>query len=104
MRTVRDRFTSSVVAPVVALPEPQLPKHRVLRDGSTVELRPLVDTDVELLRRLFFRLSPHTVYLRFFQPIHEPRTAQLQHLAAVDHDTRDAIAAIDDSGEVVAVA
>src|SRR5260221_12580817 len=59
--------------------------------------------DVDRLRRLFFRLSPETVHLRFFQPIKAPSEKMLRHLAEADHDRRQAIvASVDD--EIVAVA
>jgi RimJ/RimL family protein N-acetyltransferase len=66
-------------------------------------IRPVEADDVERLRDLFFRLSPHTVYLRFFSPVKKPSEKVLAHLAAVDHWSRDALAAVVD-GEIVAVA
>ncbi|MHB8669946.1 MAG: GNAT family N-acetyltransferase [Acidimicrobiales bacterium] len=74
-----------------------------LDDGRSVALRPVQPDDVERLRRLFFRLSPATVHLRFFQPVKSPSDAALQHLAEVDHDRRQAIAALDGE-EIVGVA
>jgi RimJ/RimL family protein N-acetyltransferase len=71
-------------------------------DGITV--RPVEADDVERLRRLFFRLSPQTVYLRFFQPVKAPSERTLRWLAAVDHSDRQALAAVDADGEIVAVA
>jgi len=68
-----------------------------------VEVRALEAGDVDRLRRLFFRLSPRTVYLRFFAPIHRPSESMLRYLAAVDHDRREAFAAIVD-GEIIGVA
>ena len=68
-----------------------------------VHFRPVEADDVERLRRLFYRLSPETVYLRFFQPVHEPSNRMLRHLAGVDHNLRDAIAAVVDD-EIVGVA
>ena len=43
-----------------------------LRDGSEVELRPLEPDDRERLVRLFYRLSPESVYRRFMSPIPDP--------------------------------
>ena len=71
-------------------------------EGRTVTVRPIRDDDVDRLRRLFFRLSPRTVYLRFFQPVKEPSDKMLHHLAEVDHADRQAIVAEHD-GEIVAV-
>lgn len=75
----------------------------VLYDGRSVELRPIRPGDVERLRRLFFRLSPATVHLRFFQPVKSPSEAALHHLAEVDHVRRQAIVALHDD-EIVGVA
>jgi RimJ/RimL family protein N-acetyltransferase len=65
--------------------------------------RPLEESDADQLRDLFTRLSPRTVYLRFFSPVKAPNDAALHHLANVDHDRRDAVAAVVD-GQIVAVA
>ena len=75
----------------------------VLRDGSELEVRPIDAGDVGRLRRLFDRLSPTSVYFRFFAPIRRPRPGALEHLAAVDHDRREALVAVVDD-EIVAVA
>jgi len=70
--------------------------------GRTVTVRPIRDDDVDRLRRLFYRLSPETVYWRFFQPVKQPSEKLLHHLAEVDHDLRQAIVAeLDD--EIIAV-
>ena len=60
--------------------------------------------DVDRLRRLFFRLSPETVHLRFFQAVKQPSEKMLHHLAEVDHERRQAIVAVDEHDEIVAVA
>src|SRR5687768_15278424 len=72
-------------------------------DGRRITLRPIRDDDVERLRRLFYRLSPETIYLRFFQPLRRPSEKMLHHLAEVDHERRQAIVAVD-GDEVVGVA
>lgn len=59
-----------------------------------IGIRPLEADDDETLRSLFSRLSPNTVYLRFFQPIREPSDAILHHFADVDHDRREALGAV----------
>ena len=74
-----------------------------LRDGSEVELRPLEAADRERLFRLFYRLSPQSVYNRFLSPIHDPSQAGLDRLVDLDHRDREAVAAIS-GDEVVAVA
>ena len=85
--------------------EPGSEPHVVLRlaDGTEVALRLIQPADVERLRRLFYRLSPETVYWRFFTPVHVPREEVLEHFARVDHQRREAIVAVV-AGEVVGVA
>jgi RimJ/RimL family protein N-acetyltransferase len=69
----------------------------------TVEIRPLEEADEDGLLDLFFRCSPATIYMRFFRPVRRPSPAFLHHLAAVDHDQREALAAVVD-GNIVGVA
>lgn len=72
-------------------------------DDEVVTIRPIEVADAFRLRRMFDRLSPETVYHRFFTPVHHPRDAMLAHLAGVDHDRRDALVALFDD-EIVGVA
>jgi len=65
-------------------------------------IRPLEAGDREQLRRLFYRLSPTTVYRRFMSPIPRPSEPALDRLLDVDHCNREALAAVVD-GDVVAV-
>jgi RimJ/RimL family protein N-acetyltransferase len=74
-----------------------------LRDGSEVALRPLEESDRERLSKLFYRLSPESVYQRFLSPLHDPSDAGLDRLLDLDHDQREAIAAMS-GDEVVGVA
>lgn len=74
-----------------------------LDDGSNVLVRPIDVTDAYRLRRMFDRLSPTSVYHRFFSPIRAPRADTLRHLAGVDHYSRDAIIGEVD-GEIIGVA
>ena len=60
-------------------------------------------SDAEALRRMFFRLSPDTVYRRFFRPVKEPNARVIQYLVSVDHADREALVA-EVGGEIVAVA
>jgi RimJ/RimL family protein N-acetyltransferase len=59
-------------------------------------------SDCELLGRLFCRLSPESVYRRFFSPISKPDDF-IRLLLRVDHYDRDAIVAVE-GGEIVGVA
>jgi ribosomal protein S18 acetylase RimI-like enzyme len=78
--------------------------NQTLRIGDTaLTVREIEIDDVERLRRMFNRLSAESVYRRFFSPIQEPPRAALLWLAAVDHQDRDALVALD-GDEIVAVA
>jgi len=78
-------------------------KERHLPDGTALVVRPICEADAERLRRMFHRLSPNTVYRRFFSPITRPRESVLHHLATVDHDRREALVALC-GDEIVGVA
>jgi GNAT superfamily N-acetyltransferase len=68
-----------------------------------VATRPVQPDDDVLFRRLWPRLSPETVYRRFHSPIHDLPRETVRRLVTVDHDRREAVAAIV-GGEVVGVA
>lgn len=65
-------------------------------------VRPIRPDDEVRLERTFVRLSPQTVYRRFFGPIHAPAPGALHRFANVDHDNREALVALD-GDEIVAV-
>src|SRR5438094_10439898 len=58
--------------------------------------------DGELLRRMFYRLSPESAYRRFFSPVFRPDQFSASELR-VDHHDREAIAAVE-GGEIIGVA
>jgi RimJ/RimL family protein N-acetyltransferase len=68
-----------------------------------VGLSRLERSDGEALRRLFYRLSPTSVYRRFHSPIVRPEQAQPDRLLDIDHHDREAVVAVQD-GEIVGVA
>jgi GNAT superfamily N-acetyltransferase len=72
-------------------------------DGRPLTVRPIAITDAAALERLFTRLSPASVYSRFFSPLSRPPRAALLRLADVDHGRRDALVALD-GDEIVGVA
>jgi GNAT superfamily N-acetyltransferase len=72
-------------------------------DGVVLAFRPIERDDVARLERMFFRLSPTTVYRRFFSPIHEPSPKMLRWLTEVDHDRREALVALD-GDEIIGIA
>ena len=65
--------------------------------------RPVTLDDEERLARLFSRLSPESVYHRFFAMIHQIDPKGLRRLADNDGKRRVALAA-EEEGEIVAVA
>jgi GNAT superfamily N-acetyltransferase len=86
-----------------SVPRPPLAEVVPLPNGSAVGVRPIVLADTYRLRRLFERLSPTTIYHRFFTPVIRPRRRVLEHLAGVDHDRREALVAVV-GDEIVGVA
>ena len=75
----------------------------VLIDGGTAHLRPIRADDIEQIRSLHGRLSPQSIYYRFFSPLPTLPEAQLHRLVEVDYRDRFALVAVLD-GAVVAVA
>jgi len=65
----------------------------VLSDGGTAHLRPIRPDDIEQLRGLHSRLSPESIYFRFFSPIPRIPEPQLHRLAEVDYRDRFALVA-----------
>jgi GNAT superfamily N-acetyltransferase len=72
-------------------------------DGTVLTIRPIEITDVDRLARMTERLSPRSIYFRFFAPIKRLPWSALLWLANVDHCRRDALVALD-GDEIVAVA
>ncbi|MDQ6796201.1 MAG: GNAT family N-acetyltransferase [Chloroflexota bacterium] len=72
-------------------------------EAGRVALARLERTDGEALRRLFYRLSPETIYRRFLSPIARPDQARPERLLDLDDGDREAVAAVL-GGEIVGVA
>src|SRR5438094_619514 len=68
-----------------------------------IGLARLEPSDGAALLRLFYRLSPTTVYRRFHSPITRPEQAHPKFLLDIDHRDREAVVAVVD-GEIVGVA
>jgi RimJ/RimL family protein N-acetyltransferase len=66
----------------------------VLRDGSTVLIRPVRDTDAPLLADGFARLSARSRQLRFLGPKPSLSKAELRYLTHVDHHDHEALGAL----------
>ena len=67
----------------------------ILRDGSTVLIRPITPADTGLVAEIFAGLSPESRRLRFLTAKDELRPAELRYLTDVDHYDHEAIAALD---------
>ncbi|HWP42811.1 MAG TPA: hypothetical protein VNO14_06230, partial [Blastocatellia bacterium] len=75
----------------------------LLRDGSTLRLRPIRPEDSAELRKLHSRLSAQSVYYRFFAPVPELTEDRALSLATVDY--HDSFAIVGElAGRIVAVA
>ena len=59
--------------------------------------------DGPALRRLFYRLSPQTLYRRFHSPVVRPEQTHPERLLDVDHHDREAVVAVVND-EIVGVA
>lgn len=75
----------------------------LLDDDTRVIFRPIDTSDGERLERLFHRLSPMSLYRRFFTPVPWLDTRALERLVKVDYVDRLALVALVDD-EVVGVA
>lgn len=85
---------------------PEYPDHyeseAVLRDGSTLRLRPIRPDDAARLLDLYHRLSRRSLYHRFFM-VPQPDPAYAAYLADVDYDNHFALVA-EVKDQIVAVA
>ncbi len=69
-------------------------KRVVLRDGSTVLIRPVCSMDAPLLADGFARLSPQSRWMRFLGAKTSLSAAELRYLTDVDHHDHEAIGAL----------
>lgn len=90
------------LAPVPGDYPPHWEADVVLADGGTVHVRPIRPDDADRLAALHERLSPETVYFRFFAPYPRLSPRDLVRLTTVDYDRRCALVALL-GGEIVAV-
>ena len=74
-----------------------------LIDGSRVTIRLIHAADAYALLRMFDRLSPESIYHRFFSPMPQPRRAALLHLTGLDNQLHEAMVAEVDA-EIVGIA
>jgi acyl-CoA synthetase (NDP forming)/RimJ/RimL family protein N-acetyltransferase len=64
----------------------------VLADGGTAHLRPIRPGDADLLRAFYSRLSPESIYFRFFSPRPRLTDREIEYFTTVDY--RDRVAFI----------
>jgi RimJ/RimL family protein N-acetyltransferase len=69
--------------------------HLTLRDGSEVVVRPIGPDDKDALLSGFNRLSPESVYRRFFTALETLGPSQLAYLTEVDHHDHEALIAFE---------
>ncbi len=65
----------------------------VLADGGTAHLRPIRPGDAGLLLDFYDRLSPESIYYRFFSPHPRLSAREVDHFTTVDHVDRVALIA-----------
>lgn len=75
----------------------------MLSDGTTVQIRPILPSDGDALRRFHTRQSPESIYFRYFSPRPVLADRDIDHFTHVDHDARVAFVAVSE-GELIAVA
>jgi GNAT superfamily N-acetyltransferase len=68
-----------------------------LQDGAVLRVRPIRPDDEPRLVELFHRLSPRSMYQRFFRPYERLPEHWYRHFANVDYCTRLALVADDDA-------
>jgi RimJ/RimL family protein N-acetyltransferase len=71
--------------------KPYPPEKVTLHDGTEVVIRAIVPDDAPLLRELFHRLSPESVFLRFLTRLKELTQTQAERLANVDYESQMAL-------------
>jgi hypothetical protein len=75
----------------------------ILSDGRTAHVRPILPSDAQGITDLHARLSPETIYFRFFTPLPKLSEAMLARFVHVDYLDRMAFVA-EVGSQLVAVA
>ncbi|WP_235486900.1 hypothetical protein, partial [Frankia sp. AvcI1] len=60
----------------------------ILTDGGTAHIRPILPTDGPLLRAFWTRLSPQSIYFRFFTARRALSDADIHRMTVVDQRLR----------------
>jgi RimJ/RimL family protein N-acetyltransferase len=71
---------------------------------ASLLVRPIEPTDRDALAAAFSRLSHDTRMRRFLGPKRELSERELTYLTEIDHETHEALVAVDPGGNIVAVA
>ena len=80
-------------------PEEMAAEH-VFKDGLTVRFRAIRPSDVDEMRRLFYRFSDEAVYYRYFSPIKTMPHARMQDYVNIDYrGTMSVVGLVGDPGE-----
>ena len=72
----------------------ELARTHVLRDGTSIEVRPIRPEDAELERSFVAGLSEESRYFRFFYRLHELTPQMLARFTQVDYDREMALVAL----------
>jgi RimJ/RimL family protein N-acetyltransferase len=75
-----------------------------LRDGTTIDVRPIEAGDKDSIVAGFESLSPESRYRRFFSPLERLSARDLAYLTEVDHRDHEALIAHSETGEPLGVA
>jgi GNAT superfamily N-acetyltransferase len=75
-----------------------------IRDGSTIQIRPIRASDKGAIATAFDRLSEESRYRRFFAPLQRLSDRDLAYLTEVDHRDHEALIAATEQGEPLGVA
>lgn len=70
-----------------------------LRDGASIEIRPIRPDDRQALADGIRQMSPESRYRRFFAPVERLTEAQLTYLTDVDHHDHEALVAMEPGTE-----
>lgn len=68
----------------------------VLRDGETVQVRPITSADGDLLVDFFERLGPESRYFRFFRVKQDLNPEEVKFFTSVDYEQRMALIVLDE--------
>lgn len=73
-------------------------------DGIRLSVRPIHASDAGALDAAFHKLSAESRYRRFLHPVNRLGRRDLEYLTRIDHRMHEALIALDQSEEIVAVA